>query len=231
MEKTGRAIPAMIVGLSNRAQCCPHPFHLHLLPTFAMPRVETDHFYRRSLERHGHTAEGVQWNSTHSQHARFEILRQFLPEDLSTLTLADAGCGLGDFYSFLDTQGSRPDRYVGLDVVEPMVEAARLRTGCEILLLDILQEPLPQADYYVCSGAMNTLTREETRAFIERCFMASTRGFVFNLLLGQDSSQHYNLCLPEDVREWTRHLDAGIEIADGYLHDDFTVALTRVPAV
>ncbi|AFL72572.1 class I SAM-dependent methyltransferase [Thiocystis violascens] len=195
-----------------------------------MPRVETDHFYRHSLEHHGHTAKGVQWNSEHSQYTRFEALRRFLPTDLSTLTLADAGCGLGDFFRFLDARGDRPGHYLGIDVVEPMVEAARLRTDREILLLDILREPLPDAAYYVCSGAMNTLTREETRTFIERCFRASTAGFVFNLLSGRDSSLQYNLCLPEDVREWTRHLDARMEIADDYLHGDFTVALIRTGA-
>ncbi|MFD2112674.1 class I SAM-dependent methyltransferase [Thiorhodococcus fuscus] len=190
-----------------------------------MPRVDTDRFYRYSLEHYGHTAKGVQWTSTDSQLTRFEALRRFLPEDLSTLTLADAGCGLGDFFAFLSARGERPGRYLGLDVVEPMVEAARLRTGREILLLDVLQKDLPPADYYVCSGAMNTLTREETQSFIERCFMASTEGFVFNLLFGQDAPLSYNLCLPEEVRAWTAHLEAEMVVANDYLPDDFTVAL------
>ncbi len=190
-----------------------------------MPRVDTNRFYRYSLENYGHTAKGVQWTSADSQLVRFEALRRFLPDDLSALTLVDAGCGLGDFYRFLDTRGERPKRYLGLDVVEPMVEAAQVRTGCEILLLDVLSEALPPADFYVCSGAMNTLTREETQAFIERCFMASTEGFVFNLLLGRDAPHSYNLCMPEEVRDWTRHLEAEMAIADDYLPDDFTVAL------
>ena len=192
-----------------------------------MPRVDTDSFYRYSLHHYGHSAKGVQWNSAASQLARFVALRRFLPDDLSGLTLADAGCGLGDFYRFLDESGERPGGYLGLDVVEPMVEAARLRTEREILLLDVLAHALPAADYYVCSGAMNTLTRDETQRFIERCFAASTRGFVFNLLLGQDARHSYNLCLPEEVREWTRHLDAEVQIADDYLPEDFTVALLR----
>ncbi|MBK1724445.1 class I SAM-dependent methyltransferase [Thiocystis violacea] len=192
-----------------------------------MPRVDTDRFYRYSLEQYGHTAKGVQWHSTDSQFARFEALRRCLPEDLSTLSLVDAGCGLGDFHRFLETRGERPGRYLGLDVVEPMVEAARLHSDAEILLLDVLHDPLPPADYYVCSGAMNTLTREETRTFIERCFMACTEGFVFNLLQGRDAPHSYNLCLPEEVRAWTAHLEAEIAITDDYLPDDFTVALRR----
>ena len=216
----------MMTGAPRSIGAAPIPKHLsdHLT---TMPRVDTDRFYRYSLQHYGHTAKGVQWQSTDSQLVRFEALRRFLPEDLSTLTLADAGCGLGDFHGFLDSCGERPGRYLGLDVVEPMVEAARLRTGCEILLLDVLQAPLPPADFYVCSGAMNTLTREETQTFIERCFMASRQGFVFNLLLGRDAPLSYNLCLPEEVRAWTAHLEAELVIADDYLPDDFTVALRR----
>lgn len=191
-----------------------------------MPRVDTDRFYRSSLETYGHTAEGVQWHSEHSQRTRFKALRKMLPEDLSELVIADAGCGLGDLYLFLTEHRDKPARYIGLDVVEPMVEAARARIGCQILLLDVLKDPLPEADYYVCSGAMNTLTRDETRLFIERCFAASRRGFVFNLLCGRDTSYSYNLCLPADVREWTGHLDADLAIHEDYLHGDFTAALT-----
>jgi hypothetical protein len=192
-----------------------------------MPRVDTDSFYRYSLDHYGHSAKGVQWNSAASQRARFVALRRFLPDDLSSVTLVDAGCGLGDFHTFLVQGGEHPGGYLGLDVVEPMVEAARLRTEREILLLDVLEDALPSADYYVCSGAMNTLTREETRMFIERCFAASSRGFVFNLLLGRDARHSYNLCLPDEVRDWTSHLDAEMRIADDYLPEDFTVALMR----
>lgn len=195
-----------------------------------MPRVDTDRFYRSSLETHGHTAEGVQWHSEHSQRTRFKALRKCLPEDLSHLVIADAGCGLGDLYRFLEEHHAKPARYIGIDVVEPMVEAARARIGCQILLLDVLKDPLPDADYYVCSGAMNTLTREETHTFIDRCFAASRIGFVFNLLCGRDTSYSYNMCMPDDVREWTSHLDADLIILDGYLHGDFTAALTRTAA-
>lgn len=192
-----------------------------------MPRVDTDTFYRSAVARHGHTAGGVHWNSGQTQRARFEALRRFLPQDLSRLSLIDAGCGFGDFYCFLAAGGDRPGHYLGIDLVEPMVETARARTGCTILLLDVLREPLPAADYYLCSGAMNTLTRVETQCFIARCFAASRRGFIFNLLRGPDSSETFNECLPEDVRDWTSHFDAEIAIADDYLSGDFTTALTR----
>jgi len=192
-----------------------------------MPRVDNDAFYRSALIAHGETAEGVHWNSTESQEIRFRVLRSLLPDDLSGLTLADAGCGFGDLYCYLDRHGERPERYIGLDVMEPMVEAARKRTGCEIRVCDIIGDRLPSADYYLCSGAMNTLTREETEAFIRKCYEASTRGFLFNLLKGWNTSPIYNLYLPREIKRLGLDMEAEVEIREGYLSGDFSVAFIK----
>lgn len=190
-----------------------------------MPRVDTDTFYRNALDRYGHNAQGAHWESLHTQQVRFTALRSLLPADLAGVTLVDVGCGLGDLFRYLESEGSLPARYIGIDVVTPMVEIARERTGQEIQLLDALQDPLPAADWYVCSGAMNTLTREETTVFITRCLAASRGGFLFNLLRGLDRSDTFNYWFPEDIRHLAQTLAADCEIELGYLPEDFTVAL------
>lgn len=196
-----------------------------------MPRVDNEAFYRRALAAHGETAEGVHWNSSATQETRFRVLRDLLPKDLSALTLVDAGCGFGDFYCYLQRHGDSPRRYLGLDIMEPMVAAARLRTDCEILLCDVLQDPLPSADYYLCSGAMNTLTRTESDRFMRNCYAACTVGFAFNLLKGRDSSPTYNFYLPREIERLARTLAADHRIAEGYLADDFTtIFLKPMPA-
>ena len=194
-----------------------------------MPRVDTDDFYRNALERYGHNAEGVHWESADTQRVRFTVLRRQLPADLSGLILVDVGCGLGDLYHYLESESTLPGRYIGIDVVEPMVEIARARTGQRVLLVDALQDRLPQADYYVCSGAMNTLTREETRLFIARCLAASRLGFVFNLLLGPDRSDTFNYWVPDDIRILARDLAMDCTVETGYLREDFTVSCVIRP--
>ncbi len=166
-----------------------------------MPRVDPDSFYRAALERYGHNAQGAHWESARTQRVRFGVLRRLLPADLSGLTLVDVGCGLGDLFRYLESQGDRPGTYIGIDVVEPMVEIARLRTHQDVFLLDALCDTLPAADYYLCSGAMNTLTPEETKVFIQRCFAASREGFVFNLLRGADDCHTFNYRQPEEIRD------------------------------
>ncbi|MBK1717935.1 class I SAM-dependent methyltransferase [Thiocystis violacea] len=189
-----------------------------------MPRVDNEIFYRTALETHGATAEGVHWNSVESQEVRFRVLRSQLPDDLSAISLVDAGCGFGDLHAYLCREGDRPGGYIGLDLMEPMVETARQRTGCEIRVCDILADELPEADIYLCSGAMNTLTREETRAFIEKCLGASRQGFVFNLLKGWNNSPIYNLYLPGEIKRLGQELEVDYRIQEGYLAGDFTAA-------
>lgn len=193
-----------------------------------MPRIDTQVFYRRAIERYGPTPAGVHWNSADSQTRRFAALRRLLPAQLSALILVDVGCGFGDFYRFLAQQDALPRRYIGVDAVAEMVAIARERTGCEIMHRDALHDPLPCADYYVCSGAMNTLTREETYRFIERCLAASRCGFVFNLLRGPDRCSVFNYRQPEEILAWAKALGAVARLEEGYLCDDFAVALEHL---
>jgi SAM-dependent methyltransferase len=192
-----------------------------------MPRLDNTSFYLDSLTSHGETAKGVQWQSTHTQELRFKVLRKLLPEDLSEMTVVDAGCGFGDLYRYLDRCNSPPGRYIGLDVMAPMVDAARRRTGCEIRVCNVLEDRLPKADYYLCSGAMNNLTREETWVFIRRCFAASGHGFIFNLLKGTDGPGSYNYQQPRDLLALARELGAESRLEEGYLSGDFTMGFLK----
>ncbi len=192
-----------------------------------MPRVDTDSFYRHAMQVHGDTARGVHWSSTRTQETRFRILRELLPNEIAKLSIVDAGCGFGHLHRWLAARGDLPRRYIGLEIVAPMAEAARECTGCKILQCDVLADPLPDADWYLCSGAMNTLTREEARQFVERCYLAALRGFVFNLLRGPDRSGTFNYFQPEEVHRWAGELDARLEIREGYLPGDFSVGLFR----
>ncbi len=195
-----------------------------------MPRIDVHSFYRDCLETHGETAKGLHFQCADTQIARFRVLREYLPEDLSSLSLVDVGCGFGDLFHYLEQQGGAPGRYIGVDLHEHMVEVARRRTGCEILQGDALHDPLPAADWYVSSGALNTLTIDETRRFIERCYQAAGHGFVFNLLHGRDWSETFNYRQPAEIEAWAAELGAEVTITDGYLHEDFTAVLRRPAA-
>lgn len=188
-----------------------------------MSRIDNTKFYKSALKKHGHTSQGVHWNSDDSQHIRFQVLLDFV-EDIETASIVDAGCGFGDLFCFMPT---KPLSYCGLDVMEEMVIEARERTGCEIFHKDVLTDSLPRADYYFCSGAMNILTHFETHLFIRRCFEMSEKGFIFNLLLGEDDSLVYNYMQVQEIEAIAKTLDAQADFKTGYLPRDVSVYLKK----
>ncbi len=193
-----------------------------------MPRIDSQKFYTSAIEMYGTTAKGVNWSSKKNQIIRFNILLEMLPEDLSNLTLADAGCGFGDFYTYMQKKKKLPKRYIGIDSLLDMYSIASDKTGCEIILADICKDKLPRANYFVCSGAMNVLSIFETHQFIRNCFMACEDGFIFNILHGTKESQTYNYLSTCQIEQIAKDLDVPrVEFRDGYLEDDITIGFFK----
>ncbi len=190
-----------------------------------MARIDQKNFYQNNYNTYGISAEGVAWDSERTQKRRFSAINSCLG-DLKNDTLVDAGCGFGDFYLYLKEKNNLPKTYTGLDLCEPMVKEAQVRTCCKIIQRDILRQTIPVADWYVASGSMNLLTRLETRLFIQRCFEKSRKGFVFNLLQGKEREGIYNYWLPYEISEFCQTLGAKVQIKEGYMEGDFTVILS-----
>lgn len=193
-----------------------------------MPRIEHEKFYTAAYIKHGIDAKGLNWNSKLSQEKRFDQILAALPKSLDDYTLADAGCGFGDLYPYILQKGLSPKEYIGIEFLEESCKIARMQSGCEILCADICRDPLPTADYYLCSGALNTLTPFETQLFIRRCFEASTKGFIFNILFGHNDSPNYNYFDKTDIDHLAcEYSGATIKTSLGYLEDDITVAMMK----
>ncbi|MBU0720319.1 class I SAM-dependent methyltransferase [bacterium] len=193
-----------------------------------MPRIDSEKFYTSAIKVHGTTAKGVNWYSKESQELRFDIILEMLPHDLSALSIADAGCGFGDFYTYMCKKKKKPKKYIGLDSLADMYCIASEQTGCEIILADICKEQLPHADFYVCSGAMNVLNEFETHLFIRNCFAACGIGFVFNILHGDKDSETYNYISTCRIEEMAKELNVShVQLRKDYLEDDITVAFLK----
>ena len=192
-----------------------------------MPRFDNDRFYDESIARYGYGAKGVHWKDERSQRVRFDTLLSLIPDPLDTLSLADAGCGSGALWNYLNERKTLPAHYFGLEIKPEFVTAAK-KNGCPVRICNILYDTLPKADWYLASGAMNILTREESKRFITRCFNAARRGFVFNLLEGKETdSLLYNYWQIDEILDFCRTFPANTRIKRGYLRGDFTIALLR----
>ena len=188
-----------------------------------MARIDQRRFYANAIKKHGITAQGVAWHDEKRQKRRFQALLQTVG-DLKTCEIVDAGCGFGDLWHYMQEMGQVPKKYIGIDLLKEMVETAKERTGQTILCRDILTDPLPEADWYLASGSFNLLTRFETLLAIKRCFDASRKGIVFNLLKGRDRSDTYNYWLPGEIVQACKPLGK-VTIHEGYLDGDFTVKI------
>lgn len=193
-----------------------------------MSRIDNEDFYTAAIKKHGESSRGVHWNSTFSQEKRFEVLLSCI--DDAGFSIVDAGCGFGDLYGYLQKNNISFHSYTGLDLSPSMVQIAKEKTGCKIFECDICRANLPQADYYICSGAMNILSRFDTYLFIRNCYEACTKGFVFNLLMGKDDSLVYNHFYPGELQALFDELGAEVTVKQGYLEHDFTVLMKKEKA-
>ena len=193
-----------------------------------MPRIDNDEFYLAALKKHGICSGGLHWSSDAHQSIRFEKILTLLGEDLQNNTLVDAGCGFGDFYSFLRRNSLHVKQYIGIDSLTEMCKIAKEKTACEILHADITKAQLPLADYYICSGALNILTPFETELFIRNCFESSKKGFVFNALYGDKKSDTYNYINMQTIQSLAKRLHVKrVEFEEGYIEHDITVGFFK----
>ena len=193
-----------------------------------MPRIDSEKFYKSALKKHGISSCGLNWLSDAHQSIRFEKILELLGDDLTKTVIADAGCGFGDFYLYLQANNLNIKKYIGIDSLQEMCDIATLQTKCEIIHSDIINAQLPLADYYICSGALNILTLFETHLFIQNCYNASTKGFIFNALYGNKESQMYNYLNMHTIESLAKDLHVkNISFTDTYLEHDITVGFFK----
>ena len=189
-----------------------------------MAQIHNKNFYQKSIKKYGISAQAVHWNSTFTQYKRFEVLTSFITKEISNATIVDAGCGMGEYYKFLEQKDIIPNEYIGIECEEQMVTISQERLPLlKFYQKNVLEDELVLADYYICSGALNILTHEEAFKFIRKCFEYSRKGFVFNFL----KSFSYNNLDTDEVLDFCYTLTDNIKTKDGYLDNDFTIFMLK----
>ena len=186
-------------------------------------RKDNRFFYIESIIKHGISAKGVRWNSKFTQYKRFEILTSFI-KDMENSSIIDAGCGFGEYYHYLTINNKKPKYYLGIDCERLMISLASRRfTNIDFKIQNILKDRLLNCDYYICSGAMNTLDKKEVFIFIKKCFESSNKAFIFNFLKDDPLT---NIKIYEII-EYCKTLSKKIKIRDDYLKNDVSIYLEK----
>ncbi len=194
-----------------------------------MPRVNTKTIHITDLQKNGNLPNGINWISKKNQEIRFKVILYLLPRDLSSATIVDAGCGYGDLYPYMEKNNRLPKEYIGIDYIEDMYGIAQKQTNhSEIIIRDITEGPLPRADYYLSSAALNITTKFETYLFIRNCFKACTSGFIFNSLHGDKTCNIYNYVTKSDIDRMAEEFEVKeVVFIDDYLEDCITVGFFK----
>lgn len=150
---------------------------------------EVRSYYLTTFSEHGEAPRGVDWNGRESQMLRFQQLLKVVDEDKAPWSLNDLGCGYG---AILDAVRKKKHchAYIGYDLVDEMLAAARLRwADCTISIDFINGTEMRPADYSVASGIFNVKGdrkegdwMEYVLATLKAMHTASKKGFSFNML-------------------------------------------------
>ncbi|MCK5111461.1 MAG: class I SAM-dependent methyltransferase [Arcobacteraceae bacterium] len=189
-----------------------------------MAQEHNNKFYQKAINEYGISAQGVHWNSKHTQYKRFEIITKFIKKEIATSSIIDVGCGFGEYYKYLEVNNKLPQKYFGIDCEEDMVTVCKKRLPFqEFKKQNILTDDLIKGDYYICSGALNILTVDEVYTFITKCFEICTKGFIFNFL----KSHSYNNLQVDEVTKFCKQLSPMMKTKDNYLNNDFTIFMVK----
>ncbi|MFC6495946.1 class I SAM-dependent methyltransferase [Ancylobacter dichloromethanicus] len=133
-----------------------------------------DHIYENNLWRSDESRSGP--GSTLAGTAN---IRQELPkivENLSLTSILDAPCG--DFYWMKEVTFRDGFRYIGADIVKPMIEANRQAYekpfSRTFLTLDITKDPLPEVGLFFCRDCLFHLSIADIKKVFDNFLRSGT---------------------------------------------------------
>lgn len=181
-------------------------------------------FYKFSLNKFGLSHKGVHWNSKYNQYIRFDVLTECIEDVIKESSIIDAGCGLAEYYHFLEQNQTLPLKYSGIDCEQNMIENCQVRyPHLNFKVQNILEDNLEKTDYYIASGSLNILDEDEFYHFISRCYYFSQKGFIFNFL----TKDSFNKINKYDVIAYCKNLSKKVEIKELYLYNDMTIFMQK----
>lgn len=153
-------------------------------------------YYAGKLREHGATPRGVDWADAASHRVRHEQFLHLLGEDRKA-SIADLGCGYGDFLAFLRAAGFTGP-YTGYDLAQTMLdEARRIHGQGADRQWRLSAVPLAEADYVIASGIFNVKRSIDAESWlqyvletIDAMAAMARKGLAFNLLTAHSDPEH-----------------------------------------
>jgi SAM-dependent methyltransferase len=181
------------------------------------------------LERmHGNCHLSLHWSTEDAQRRRFEALAAV--GRLDGCSVLDIGCGLGDFFSYLDSRGITVQG-TGYDILPAFVSWAQENCpDATFAQRNIVRDP-PDAmfDYVISSGLYAFGDDAFFMSMTRAAYALARRAYAFNL--HETAAASFFNPDRQAVTAFCESLQpAAVRVVDGYMPRDFTVYLRREPA-
>lgn len=195
-------------------------------------KAKISRFFNACLQIYGkNSPHALSWSDRKSQILRFEVLSQEF--DLEGSSILDVGCGLGDFWEYLNERYQHIT-YTGIDITEALVEQA-----CEkypegrFLTRDVFDIPNDSYDYVFASGIFAYNLPDCERKYLEiirKMYDTCRRGIGFNMLNYDyhEIDEFFMAFDPEDMRRKVNALGGKTKLVQDYLPQDFTIFISKI---
>ena len=188
-------------------------------------------FYSDLIEKHNLDVKSLNWGSRESQEMRFDLFAQL--DNLNQKSILDVGCGLGDFYNWLEKKNIQTN-YKGIDITPKMIEKAKERfPNVNFEVKNILEELENQRyDYVFASGIFYLVEHqpfEFMKKMIQKMFEMAEKGIAFNSLSSWADQKHENefYANPWEVVDFCHTLSRKVVLKHDYHPADFTIYLYK----
>ena len=198
--------------------------------------AQIEAYYRERFSMCGDTPQGVDWNGAESQGLRFTVLERLF-RSRSGFSVLDVGCGTGALLAHLEEAGLSGFRYVGIDLCEPMIRAAREKFPERgTFVTGELADSSETFDYVVSSGILNVKQDEDAVGWrthvqetVRRQYELCRIGAAFNAITSQVdfTRDHLFYWDPADALRFCLSLSRHVAIRHDYPLYEFTACIYR----
>ncbi|MGD0768384.1 MAG: class I SAM-dependent methyltransferase [Tepidisphaeraceae bacterium] len=188
--------------------------------------------YLDAVQRHGAKFESLLWANPSAQAARFAALARWC--ELEARIVLDAGCGRADFLDYLLAQDIHPIRYIGLEAVETLAQAAQAKIppNAAIVRGDFIDNPAlldQNAHVIVFCGSLNTLRPDDFYQTLRLAWQYTRSELAFNFLCSTRlaAGKHLTWHPIADVLDFAHALTADVALDTAYRDGDCTIAMRK----
>lgn len=189
--------------------------------------------YENRFRQFGYDIRTLAGGSREKEKIRFHNFLRALPE--GKVKLLDLGCGFGDFYGFLKSEGREVD-YTGYDIVPSLVsEAKKLHPEAHFEVRDIQDKGIEgEYDFVIASQVFNNrFSNASNKEVVKECLRLAYEGcrigVAFDFLTSYVDFEEERLFYysPEELFSYAKSLTKWVSLQHDYPLFEFTLFLKR----